>query len=147
VNRKILFRGKNIKTDKWEYGSLLPLTIEDEPRYFIIPDGADARRSRALGEIQVEVYPGTIGQLTGLFDTGGRGIFEGDILKLVDGDRNTFFKVYWSIKDAGFYLENKYTRSWGRLERLLDLAAREADGGVVVVGNLADSLALLENLL
>lgn len=80
--REILFRGKRVDNGEWVYGSLLPLTIENKPRYFIIPNGADARKSRRLGDLQVEVNPETIGIFLELTDKKGKFVYDGDIVKL-----------------------------------------------------------------
>jgi uncharacterized phage protein (TIGR01671 family) len=91
--REIKFRGKRVDNGRWVEGYL----------YLFSPNSEDSAlhiQERAVGDwYSYEVDPQTVGQFTGLQDSKGRDIYEGDYIN--DGEYTD--RVVW--KYASWYVE------------------------------------------
>jgi len=112
--REIKFRGK--WRSKWYYGNLF-VTVEGMC-FISLADGA-------LQHVDTD----TVGQFTGLLDSNGKEIYEGDIVK-VDGWRKPTL-VEWLDANAQFVID-----------RSLNLGLRNSF--MQVIGNIYDNPELLE---
>lgn len=124
--REILFRGKRTDNGEWVEGDLL----NHDNRVGIHNQLGDGKMN------VIDVDPETVGQYTGLKDSTGKRIFEGDIIKNTDMYGHSFdFIVEWDEKYSFFFA--KYNgESFG--ECLIDL------GHPKVTGNRWDNPELLE---
>jgi len=75
MNREVLFRGKSVETNEWVYGSYVLEKYSNTPYICYFEYGTFVNIK------QIEVYPETVGEFTGMTDKNGTKIFEGDIVK------------------------------------------------------------------
>ena len=91
MRRKILFRGYNLKNNKWLYGYYLV----NRGQHFICPEGV--QNPLASWEDFV-VEEESVGQFTEVKDREGTDIYEGDIVSWyeleVSGDLDTDYETY-----------------------------------------------------
>lgn len=80
--KSIIFRGQKTDGSGWAYGYYCRNGYTDKEQDLIIPTYASA-----LYGLEVEFK--TVGQHTGLYDHGGAGIYEGDLLSYNCGDGDT----------------------------------------------------------
>jgi len=124
--RKILFRGKRTDNKQWVEG------------YFIMDDMDNPNPYIVNGRGKYRVSHATVGQYTGLTDTNGKRIFEGDIIKSYQGKILAVkFGQYRDDEECvsgnGWHVSGEYGT----------LSFDERWGGHEVVGNKWDNPELL----
>lgn len=81
--RQIIFRGKRLDNGEWVEGS--PLYNALGMCYFVL-GLSDNSETGIISLRYVRVDPETVGQWTGLIDSKGKCIFEGDIIECISSD-------------------------------------------------------------
>lgn len=130
--REIKFRGKRTDTGEWVYGDL----IENQGRFFIYHATSETTLKDEDNSIVVlaeQVNPDTVGQYTGLTDSDGTEIYEGDIFQVKAYEPR--FEVYF--KNGVF----EY-RQIGSSNRPVLLRRIHFDS--FILGNIHDNPELLE---
>jgi uncharacterized phage protein (TIGR01671 family) len=122
--REILFRGKLLSTNEWTEGNL---AVSKTGVAIITPDDTP------IGKYG-QVDPETVGQFTGLLDENGDKIFEGDIVYVYRGIRESFrYRVAVEYLEGGF---NPFANpNWDSLPNPSE---------VKIIGNIHDNPELLE---
>ena len=111
--REILFRGKRVDNGEWVCGDLV--RHYENQRVFILTEQLAYTTtvygiSRIVSERYFEVIPETIGQYTGIADTNGNKIFEGDVAVCQGGE---YYHGTWEYESTEIV---KDIRSMGFLE-------------------------------
>ena len=140
MNREIIFRGKSSVTNEWAYGSLVKVGNENHIVGFDEVD-LDGHHIRYYSDRPVFTKQGTIGQFTGLCDLNGKEIYEGDIVRIYDGEICFNIVVKWSEEAMAFmacYCDgNQSPLSW-----FSNLLSRTHE--IEVIGNIYDNPELME---
>ncbi len=109
--RKILYRGKSKRTNKWVYGYLVELGKEsftDDSRYGIIEKAIPILNEDTLYNVHIEeIIPETAGQYTILRDIHKDRIFEGDIVEILPTEEYGIIK--WDNDTASFIISTDST--------------------------------------
>ena len=125
--REILFRGKEIGSNRWAYGSL------DKHKSGIVVIMSD----EIVASIYSRVDPETVGQYTGLTDKNGTKIFEGDIVKL----RLLAAKMEW--KGVCEYRNGAFGLAWQYAGERYCTFAGTCNAEYEVLGNIHDNPELM----
>lgn len=109
--RKILYRGKSKRTNKWVYGYLVELGKEsftDDSKYGIIEKAIPILNEDTLYNVHIEeIIPETAGQYTILRDIHKDRIFEGDIVEILPTEEYGIIK--WDNDTASFIISTDST--------------------------------------
>ena len=145
VMREIKFRAKDTLEGYWFVGSYI-FTNDDTNNPFRSRPFKESHRIifyssgdwNMGGWSDVEIDPSTLGQYTGLRDKNGKEIYEGDIIKSING------KVGYVI-----FLQQEmgYVVVWDNCDTRLGHGNRgegyECDGSIEVIGNIYDNPGLI----
>lgn len=133
MNREIKFRGKQIGTNTWIYGSFI--SYPDRSTYI-------AEYGSTIDELLSRcVHYNTVGQYTGLKDKNGKEIYEGDIL--IFGKNDTKYKVVWY--NDGWLAISKEGDEYGAYTRNIyhnNLYA-EKNYYIEIIGNVHENIEML----
>ena len=117
--REILFRGKNLESEKWVYGWFVPILGETDSILVKDVRRGVSENMTPFTYSYSQVKASTIGQYIGVKDSCEDRIFEGDIL-LIDGGVGVIIwdthSMTWGIRNPGsctvdFPVREDYERS------------------------------------
>lgn len=133
--RKILFRGRQLYSGEWVEGDLVHSVYK-------IWDTCVGKYGTDFGMHQVT--PATVGQYTGLKDKNGKRIFEGDIVRHLNGNPD------FSLEEIGHVYWDKEYCGWRRTSNgafhrgVIDTYRMAADCCYEVIGNIHDNPELMD---
>lgn len=84
MKRQIKFKGQRVDNKDWVYGSLVLDHVHHKSGYSIVSGGC----------VWYEVIPESVGQFTGIYDSNGLEIYEGDTV--LHGQSERFVEWRWS---------------------------------------------------
>lgn len=135
--RQIKFRGKRKDTDEWVYGDLVRNV---EGAFAVVPPYKMDMNNICS---DYEVSPETVGQFTGLHDTNGKEIYEGDILQYIGRGADIVGKIYYrevTFKEGSFCIYCKDLNIHSPMSGYITNGVLGWD----VVGNIHDTPELLK---
>lgn len=113
MNRKIIFRGYNLKNKKWLYGYYLV----NRGKHFIAEEGL---QPPGMTWEDFEVDPESVGQYVGEYN--GKAIFEGDMVRVTetDGYKSVYIGfVVYDIVNCRFAVNKRFqARGMGGCEKI-----------------------------
>ena len=122
MKREILFRGKRIFDNKFEYGYLSWHCLGNGTNYFINNN---------------VVIKETVGQFTGMTDKNGTKIFEGDIVRHIDTTRHVV-----EVVNSEVYFDTEMLKFRFRYSN--ELFHCQFNNELEVIGNIHDNKELLK---
>lgn len=138
MNREILFRGKRKYVDEFINGSLF---IDSEENHYIIKKEIVDNNDDTLERLDVwSVIPETVGQYTGIKDSEGNKIFEGDIVD----DKKHKIKGIVGYCSPCFCVQEKPTNRYFNLGLGEIYPENSKLENTVVIGNIHDNPELIK---
>lgn len=109
MRRQIIFRGKSLYNGEWVYGDLVHISggtiiITSQEEGPVLPDNCDHALEYRVDEF-APVDPETVGQWTGLIDSKGVRIFDGDIMTNKHIYPDLKYVVCYNEEPASFVLK------------------------------------------
>ncbi len=143
--RTIKFRGKRIKDGKWIYGNIANYSSNFcslNINKLVIFENIASFTTDNFGFVvnDCEVADNTVGQFTGLFDSNGKEIYEGDIVQLdyitTSGKHRIglLFEVKWCTQEG----------CWVGWDGFVENTLQQTRKMFVVKGNIHDNPELLK---
>ena len=136
--REILFRGKRADNGEWVYG--VP-TKDSHGETVMVESVYECEEYNCRGANCLYVNENTVGQYTGLTDTNGTKIFEGDVVDLVYNGDWHIYQVVYDVSELDFKATN------GKEEYRNNFQYLTCCDEVEVIGNIHDNPELAEALL
>ena len=138
MNREVKFRGKSTTNKEWKYGIPIALddstiTVEDEG---VFNDGSASPFFSKWDFVISE----TIGQFTGFHDQNWKEIYEGDILRFYDNNKEYVCVVGWNNEVGAWCIRFKGEEYFG----IRPLGEWIFEYKIEVIGNIYDNKELLE---
>ena len=135
MQREIKFRGKRVDNGEWVYGSLLQSEID--VNQIAVKCAICQRFAHDYNISQNEVIPESVGQFTGLKDSLGKEIWEGDIIHCLKKGMQFGAVEQVEFKRGCFILRHRDipVSVFEEFEDFMD---------IVVVGNIYENPELLE---
>lgn len=135
MNKRYLYRAKQIGNREWVKGFYVEKITESGGRYYIYI-GIINMSGLCTTDCYYEIDPSTLCQCTGLKDKNGTLIWENDLIK----QKKHLFKIKWIPGIAGFAAEPLEEGNWSPC---VNTGSMET---VEVIGNVFDNLELMERI-
>lgn len=101
MKRRIIFKAKEVNTNKWVFGNFVMYGGHQETFTHAIQVLDDEMNVRYVANIQIE----TLCQFTGVNDFNGRSVFEGDLMQHIDKFEKPL-EVIYNEERTSFELNN-----------------------------------------